>query len=60
MPTWSCELALLPDGRVARDVRVEESGGRITAVAEDSASGDGERLRGLVVPAARGGAPACN
>jgi len=48
--TWSCELALLPDGRVARDVRVEESGGRITAVAEDTVPGDGERLRGLVVP----------
>ena len=50
MTTWSCELALLPHGRVARDVRVEESGGRITAVAEGSAAGDGERLRGLVVP----------
>ena len=50
MSTWSCELALLPDGRVARDVRVEETGGRITAVAEDTAPGDGRRLRGLVVP----------
>ena len=49
MTTWSCELALLPDGRVAPDVRVEESGGRITAVAE-GAPGDGERLRGLVFP----------
>jgi formiminoglutamate deiminase len=47
---WSCELALLPDGRVARDLRVEESGGRITAVVEDSDAGDGERLPGLVVP----------
>ncbi|HTE73686.1 MAG TPA: formimidoylglutamate deiminase [Actinomycetes bacterium] len=50
MTTWSCELALLPDGRVARDVRVEESGGRITAVAEDTGPPDAERLRGLIVP----------
>jgi formiminoglutamate deiminase len=48
--TWSCELALLPDGRVARDVQVEESGGRITAVAEGGAAGGSERLRGLVLP----------
>jgi formiminoglutamate deiminase len=48
--TWSCELALLPDGRVARDVLVEEAGGRVTAVVEGTTPGPGERLRGLVVP----------
>ena len=44
-------MAWLPPGRVARDVRVEVAGGRITAVTEGAgaAAGD-ERLAGLVLP----------
>ena len=49
MTTWWCELAVLPGGRVAPDVRVEEADGRITAVTEGTPP-EGERLRGLVVP----------
>lgn len=46
---YSCELAWLPPGRVAREVRVEVDGDRIAAVDEDSPGG-GERLTGLVLP----------
>ena len=49
MTTYSCELAWLPPGRVARDVRVEVDADRVVAVDEDSPGG-GERLGGLVLP----------
>lgn len=47
--SYSCELAWLPPGRLAREVRVEVDGGRILAVDEDT-PGDGQRLAGLVLP----------
>ncbi|MBA2637073.1 MAG: amidohydrolase family protein, partial [Solirubrobacterales bacterium] len=58
MTTYRCELAWLPPGRVASDVRIVVSGGRIVSVDEDAASGKlppetatlEERLRGLVLP----------
>jgi len=53
MTTYTCELAWLPPGRVAREVRVEVQGGRITAVSEDAGQvtgPPGERLPGLVLP----------
>ena len=49
MTSYHCELAVLPDGRVGRDVLVEVADGRVTAVTEDAAP-TGERLRGLVLP----------
>ena len=49
MTTFHCELALLPGGRVAHDVRVEVADGAITAVTEDSPP-EGDRLTGLVLP----------
>jgi formiminoglutamate deiminase len=48
--TYSCELAWLPPGRVARDVSVRVDGERIVDVAEGAPAGDSERLRGLVLP----------
>ena len=49
MTGYSCELAVLPDGRVGRDVLVEVADGRITALTE-GATPAGERLHGLVLP----------
>ncbi len=49
MTAYHCELALLPDGRVGRDVLVEVADGRIRSVTED-ATPTAERLRGLVLP----------
>jgi formiminoglutamate deiminase len=46
---YHCALAVLPDGRVGRDVLVEVVDGRITSVTEDAAP-TGERLGGLVLP----------
>ena len=40
MTTWSCELALLPGGRVARDVRVEESVRSVVAAVGAAAAAD--------------------
>jgi formiminoglutamate deiminase len=47
--TYHCDLAWLPPGRVARDVRIEVEGDRIESVIE-AADHEGERLRGLVLP----------
>jgi formiminoglutamate deiminase len=46
---YHCELAVLPDGRVGRDVLVEVVEGRFASITEDAAPA-GERLPGLVVP----------
>jgi formiminoglutamate deiminase len=49
MTRYHCDLAWLPPGRVARDVRVETADGTIVSV-DEGAAPDGERLRGLVLP----------
>ena len=49
---YRCEMAWLPDGRVAADVTIEVADGRITAVGPGTAAGEAahERLGGLVLP----------
>ena len=57
MTTYLCELAWLPPGRVASDVRIEVVDGRIASVVEGASGGDDhaagvdvQRLHGLVLP----------
>ena len=50
MTSFWCEQAWVPPGVVARDVRIDLSGDRITAVTPESAPGDARRLRGLTLP----------
>ena len=47
---WWCEQAWLPSGVVARNVRIDVSEGRITAVTPDRPAGDARRLSGLTLP----------
>ncbi|HET8766763.1 MAG TPA: amidohydrolase family protein, partial [Pedococcus sp.] len=50
MTTWWAEHAWLPDG-LATDVRIEEAGGRFTAVTPRTRPRDGDvRLPGVVLP----------
>jgi len=46
---WWAAYALLPSG-VARDVTFEVTGGRFTAVTQDTVTGDGQVLPGVVLP----------
>ncbi|HEY5455649.1 MAG TPA: formimidoylglutamate deiminase [Acidothermaceae bacterium] len=51
MPSWWCENAWLPPGRVAARVLVTVDDGRITGVDEDvDAAPTAQRLTGLVIP----------
>lgn len=51
MPSWWCENAWLPPGRVAARVLVTVTDGRITGVETDvDAPSTAERLKGLVIP----------
>ena len=46
---WWAAYALLPSG-LARDVTFEVSGGRFTAITDDTLPGDAQRLPGVVLP----------